>query len=210
MFESNSLSPARALAVGGVVLLGATGMAATATPASAQETSAPPVSAATREAAVSRSASKATTYKIGTATINLGALTYAFGSVIDGGVLAAGTAMTSWAVYAVNDYLWDTYYPAPAKQSADEKFDARAETWRTTLKYLTFKPLGMGQKFVWLYAYTGSASTMMTWGLSIAAANTVWFYANDMGWDWYDWYASQPAKPSNGRVLSNLARESVP
>jgi len=156
-----------------------------------------------REARVTRSAYKATTYKIGTAAINLAALSYAFGNIVDGGALAAGTAVTSWAVYTVNDYFWDKYYPAPVRESADQAFDAKAEAWRTTLKYLTFKPLGLGQKFVWLYAWTGSASMMWTWGLGITTVNTAWFYANDMAWDWYDWYAAQPdGKPSAARVAA--------
>jgi uncharacterized membrane protein len=149
--------------------------------------------AAKKAASVSRSAIKATTYKIGTATINLTLLSFAVGSIAGGGILAAGTAATSWLVYTANDYMWDTYSPAPVKEGAEEGFDASASAWRTTLKYLTFKPLGMGQKFVWLYAYTGSAATMMTWGTITAAVNTAWFYANDMGWDWYDWYSAAPA-----------------
>lgn len=160
--------------------------------------------AAKREAKVTRSAYKATTYKIGTAAINLAALSYAFGSLVDGGALAAGTAVTSWAVYTVNDYVWDKYYPAPVRESADQAFDAKAEAWRTTLKFLTFKPLGLGQKFVWLYAWTGSASMMWTWGLGITTVNTAWFYANDMAWDWYDWYAT----PEAGKPVPRVAATS--
>lgn len=196
-----------ALAVGLPLLLGPcagfaqmTGTQTAGTPsASVQD---PPA----REARVTRSAYKATTYKIGTAVINLAALSYAFGNVVDGSLLAAGSAVTSWAVYTVNDYAWDKYNPAPVRESTDQAFDAKAEAWRTTLKYLTFKPLGLGQKFVWLYAWTGSASMMWTWGLGITTVNTAWFYANDMAWDWYDWYASQPegARPPARVAASSL------
>lgn len=153
--------------------------------------------AAPRAARMARSARKATTYKMGTVLINASALTYALGPV-GGGVVTAVTAVTSWSIYTANDYFWDKAYP-PTPAAAGQGFDAKAEAWRTTLKYLTFKPLVLTDKCIWLYLWTGSSQTMLTWGMGIGASLTVWFYANNMAWDLYEWYgageAETPPKP---------------
>ena len=146
-----------------------------------------------------RSATRATTYKIGTATINFGLLTFALGSATGGTVLAAGTAVTSWLLYTANDYLWDYYSPLPTP-APGQPYDPAASAARTTQKFIVYKPLGMAQKFAWLYAYTGNVATTATWGSVTAAANVVWFYANDMAWDWYDWQsAAKPLAPTAQR-----------
>jgi len=148
--------------------------------------------AAMKDASVGRSAVRATTYKIGTATINLGLLTFALGSATGGTVLAAGTAVTSWLLYTANDYLWDYYSPLPAPVPG-QPYDAAASAARTTQKFIVYKPIGMAQKFAWLYAYTGNVATTATWGTATAAANAVWYYANEMAWDWYDWQSAAKA-----------------
>lgn len=165
--------------------------------AMAQTISPPDADPGARAAKMSRSARKATTYKMGTVLINASALSYALGPV-GGGVVTAVTAVTSWSIYTANDYFWDKAYP-PTPAAAGQGFDAKAEAWRTTLKYLTFKPLVLTDKCLWLYLWTGSSQTMLTWGMGIGASLTVWFYANNMAWDLYEWYGSDepdaPPKP---------------
>lgn len=147
----------------------------------------------TRAATVSRSARKATTYKMGTVMINAGALTYALGPV-GGGVVTAITAVTSWSIYTANDYFWDKAYP-PTPAPAGQGFDIKAEAWRTTLKYATFKPLVLLDKCTWLFLWTGSSQTALTWGMGIGASLTVWFYTNNLGWDLYEYYTAPDPTP---------------
>jgi uncharacterized membrane protein len=43
-----------------------------------------------------------------------------------------------------------------------------------------------------LYAYTGSLAVTTIFGTASILTNTVVFYANNMAWDLYDWYAGSP------------------
>jgi len=138
-------------------------------------------------ASVPHSAMRATTYKIGTTAMNIGLLSYAFGSVAGGGAVAVAAGISSWLIFTANDYLWDRYGPPLAQPVSNGQFDPKASTWRTTLKFLTYKPLSLAQKYFWVYVYSGSVATSFTWGSITAAANAAWFYVNDMAWDWYDW-----------------------
>jgi hypothetical protein len=132
------------------------------------------------------SATKATTYKLGTALTNLLILTAGTG-VVGGALLSAFVTGESWLVYGVNDYLWDTYAPKPPPR-ADGSFDAKESAWRATEKWLTYKPVVVAFKFGAIYAWTGSVSAMLALGTITAVANTGVFYANNMGWDAYEWW----------------------
>jgi uncharacterized membrane protein len=152
-------------------------------------TPAPPAKAASAVGSTLR----ATTYKIGTALVNLVGYTYAFGSVVDAGMLSVASGTIAWASYIGLDYAWDTFYPLPAKQTADQAFDTSAQAWHTTLKWLTYKPLALAEKYGVLYVYTGSLAATLGWGSALAFANAGFFYVNDIMWDWYDWQAMPPA-----------------
>jgi uncharacterized membrane protein len=139
------------------------------------------------------SATKATTYKLGTALTNMLILTAGTG-VVGGAVLAAFVTGESWLVYGVNDYLWDTYAPKPPARP-DGSFDAKESAWRATEKWLTYKPVVVAFKFGAIYAWTGSVSAMLVLGTVTAVANTGVFYANNIGWDAYEWW-NTPVVPA--------------
>jgi len=107
----------------------------------------------------------------------------------------------SWVVYTTNDYMWDSYAPPTTKQSQDEAFDATADVWRNTGKYLTFKPVVASLKLASLYLWTGSAAIAATFGTAAIMTNTVVFYVNNVAWDWYDWY-SAPAPVAAERTMA--------
>ena len=66
---------------------------------------------APQDASLAHSAMKATTYKVGTTAVNYTILSYAAGGAAGGALLAAIAFGASWALYRVNDYLWDRYDP---------------------------------------------------------------------------------------------------
>jgi uncharacterized membrane protein len=148
----------------------------------------------TADASVMRSAERATTFKVLTSITNLAILTTATGSLIAGTALTGVTVVTSWSAYVLNDYLWDTYDPAPSAADGTQSFNAEQTLWRTTKKYLTFKPLATSAKFAALYLWTGSMGATLVYGTASAFANTVSFYVNNLGWDYYDatWRAPAP------------------
>jgi hypothetical protein len=53
----------------------------------------------------------------------------------------------------VNDYFWEKLYPPVL--SKDGSFDAQQSAWRTTLKYMTGKPVVASIKVAAIYLYTG-------------------------------------------------------
>jgi len=186
-----------------IMLVAAVAGGLSTNPAMAQSTM--PVPAAHSDAAsISHSALKATTFKVGTAAVNLTMLSYAAGGLVGGAALTTFVTATSWAIFTVNDYLWDSYAPSPVKQNAGQSFDASADVWRNTGKYLTYKPVVVSVKLAALYLYTGSASVALVFGTASAVANTAVFYGNNMAWDYYDWYWAAPpaaimANPSRAR-----------
>lgn len=155
-----------------------------AMPAMAQQADAPEGGASLKHSAL-----KATTFKAGSTVTNLVLLSYAAGGIGGGIALSAFMLGASWAVYTANDYFWDTYSPPPPKIDG-EAFDAGADMWRTTGKFLTFKPVVASLKLASLYVYTGSAAIAATFGTAAILTNSVVFYANNMAWDWYDWYSA--------------------
>src|SRR5579883_1802977 len=157
---------------------------------------APPQEA--ESASVAHSAMKATTFKAATTAVNLAILSYATGSVVGGGFLAAFQLGASWIMYTTTDYLWDKYDPVPPKQAGQE-FDATADLWRNTKKYMTYKPVIASVKLLTLYAYTGSAAIAGVFGGATIVANAAVFYANNMAWDFYDWYTA-PTRPATAHA----------
>jgi uncharacterized membrane protein len=153
----------------------------------------PPAAAQKSTASLSHSALKATTFKAGSTAVNLAVLSYATGTVVGGVALSAFILGASWVIYTANDYVWDSYSPPPVKQAANESFDATADVWRNTGKFLTYKPIIASIKLASIYVYTGSAAIAGVFGLATVVTNTGVFYANNMAWDFYDWYAGAPA-----------------
>jgi uncharacterized membrane protein len=144
-------------------------------------------------ASLTHSALKATTFKVGSTATNIAVLSYAAGGIAGGAVLTTFMLASSWALYTANDYLWDSYAPPATKQSESEEFDAGADVWRNTGKFLTYKPVIASIKLGALYVYTGSAAIAATFGTASILTNTAVFYVNNVAWDLYDWYAVAPA-----------------
>ncbi len=160
------------------------------TPAVAQTAPAPGVTP-TKDASLSHSALKATTFKAGTVIANLSILSYAAGGMVGGVALTAFMTASSWVIYTLNDYAWDSYAP-PMKQDADGSFDASSDVWRNTKKYLTYKPVVASLKLASVYVYTASAPVALVFGTASVLTNTAVFYVNNVAWDFYDWYAGPP------------------
>jgi uncharacterized membrane protein len=144
------------------------------------------------DASMLHSAAKATTFKAGTVAVNLAVFSAATGGIFGGAVLTAFNLGKSWMIYAANDYLWDSYSPDASNRDGGQAFDSGASLWRTTEKFLTYKPVGTAVKFLSLYVYTGSAAIALSYGTASAVANTAVFYVNDYAWDLYEWAQSAP------------------
>ncbi len=146
-------------------------------------------------ASLAHSALKATTFKVGSTVANLALLSYATGTLVGGAALTTFMLAGSWVIYTANDYIWDTYSPPPVRQTESETFDASSDVWRNTGKFLTYKPIVASLKLALLYGYTASPAITAVFGTASILTNTVVFYANNMLWDVYDWYAGAPVKP---------------
>jgi hypothetical protein len=151
--------------------------------------------APTKGASAGESTLRATTYKLGSFVINLAGYSYALGTVTGAGMAAAASGAIAWASFIAVDYVWDTYDPANAKMSADQAFDTGEAARRNTLKYLTFKPVALAEKYGVLYLFSGSLATTLTWGTGLTLLTSGFFFANGMAWDWYDW-RTMPAAPA--------------
>jgi uncharacterized membrane protein len=158
-----------------------------------------PPAAQAGSASLTHSAVKATTLKIATSVTNFVVLSAATGGVVGGTVLTVFSAVSAWLIYTGNDYLWDTYEPPPVRQTTGESFDTTGDVWRNTLKYLTFKPMVLAVKWSSILVYTGSVTTMLVFGTASSVTNAAVFYANNVAWDFYDWYASTPQQPAVAR-----------
>jgi len=126
------------------------------------------------------------------------------GSVVAASALTAITTTGAVAIFATNDYLWD-YFDPPANTRANEPtFSVASSAWRNTKKYLTYKPAIMAFATGTAYLYTGVLSTAVGFGVGSAFIYTGVFYANNMAWDWYDWYSS-PGKSAAAADRSKYA-----
>lgn len=183
----------RFLAIG-LFIVGALLCPTLARSAEPSEVTADPAHSAAPDATLTHAAAKATTFKLGAFLVNMVVFSAGTGSVVGGTVLTVFNVSKSWALFTANDYLWDTYLPTDANKDSSKSFDAKESFWRNTGKFLTYKPVDTAIKFASIYLYTGSAGVMLVYGSASSILNTGVFYANNFGWDLYDWWRS-PAEP---------------
>ena len=173
----------RQLAAAGLV---AGGVLALAAPAGAAGPDPAPDWLPAFKPSFTHSAIKTTTYEIANALDNFVILSVGAGGLGGGALLTAFNTLQSWTVYSTNDYLWQKYYPPDTSKAAAGAFDLQQSMQRTTLKYLTGKPVVASVKIAALYLYTGSAPTAFAYGLAATAGASVIFYLNNLAWDYYD------------------------
>ena len=172
---------AASLALG--ALLAETGAARCAT---AADTGSPPAGALSGDASLAHSAEKAATFNIAVVLTNFATFSAGTGSIIGGGILTAVNVAKSLLLYTANDYAWDTCFPVDIT-GENKEFDASASVWRTTEKFLTYKPVSIAIKFASIFLYTGSVPVMLVYGTTSEAASTGIFFLNNFAWDAYDW-----------------------
>lgn len=183
--ESRQSSP-RALAIAGFTAAGLLLAFVPAHSASVGNT-APQNTVPPATGSLTHSAFKATTFKIAAFVSNLAIFSYGTGGLVGGGILTVFNVSKSWGLFTANDYLWDKYFPSDKNQDFSKAFDAKQSFWRTTGKFLTYKPVDTAIKFASIYLYTGSAAVMLVYGTASAVTNTGVFYVNDFAWNLYDW-----------------------
>lgn len=159
----------------------------TAKPADPEAGAAP-----TARASLAHSSKKTFTYEIGNTLNNFLFLSAGTGGVVSGGMLTAFNTLQSMTVYTTNDYLWEKYYPRPVPKEG-ETFDIKESTWRTTLKYMTGKPVVASIKIAAIYVYTGSAAVAVMYGAAATTGASVVFFVNNLAWDYYDQSVVAPA-----------------
>ena len=179
------------------VAIGTFAFAPLARSAEPSEVATAPAAPIKPDASLTHSAAKATTFKTGAFLVNMVVFSAGTGSVVGGTLLTVFNVSKSWALFAANDYAWDSWFPTDANKDSAKSFDARQSFWRTTGKFLTYKPVDTAIKFASIYLYTGSAGVMLIYGTASSVLNTGVFYANDFGWDLYDWWRS-PAEVNDG------------
>jgi uncharacterized membrane protein len=135
---------------------------------------------------------KTGTYEIGNAINNFAILSVGAGGLTGGLILTAFNTLQSWTVYTTNDYLWQKYYPPKPSNEDNGPFDVKQSVWRTTLKYMTGKPVVAAIKITAIYIYTGSAATAFGYGLAATAGASAVFYINNLAWDYYDQAVAPP------------------
>jgi len=138
------------------------------------------------KASLAHSGVKQVTYEIGNTLNNFGFLTIGVGTLSSGVALTAFNTLQSWTVYTTNDYLWEKYDPWKTRNEDAVSFDVRRSFWRTTLKYMTGKPVVASIKIAALYVVTGSAVTAFAYGIAATAGASVIFFMNNLAWDYYD------------------------
>ena len=171
----------------------------------ADDASPPTAEQAKAPGTLTHSAAKATTFKVATVVTNLAIFSVGTGSIVGGGLLTAFNVSKSWLLFTANDYAWDTYLPTQSNTDSGQAFDVKQSFWRTTGKFLTYKPVDTAIKFASIYLYTASAATMIVYGTASSVVNTGVFYVNDFAWNVYDWWNS----PAQGENLPNPAQPHV-
>jgi uncharacterized membrane protein len=141
---------------------------------------------------LTHSAAKATTYNVVVIVADLFIFSAGAGGIVGGGVLTAFNVAKSLFLYTANDYAWDTYFPSNTSQEGSSEFDPTQSVWRTTEKFLTYKPVSTAIKFASIFVYTGSASAMFIYGAASEVVNVGAFYLNNFAWDVYDWSQAPP------------------
>ena len=89
-----------------------------------------------------------------------------------------------------NDYLWDRFYPNTNVAANGDSFSTISSLGRNTAKFLTFKPAVVAADWTVIYLYTGSLGSMLTMGPAYSLLAPATFYANNVAWDWYDWWGT--------------------
>jgi uncharacterized membrane protein len=135
-------------------------------------------------ASFAHSGLRTVTYEFGNTLNNFVFLSAGVGGVAGGALLTVFNTLQSWTVYTTNDYFWEKFYPRQA--SSTDSFDPRQSFWRTTLKYMTGKPIVASIKIAAIYVYTGSAAVALAYGTAATMGASVVFFANNVAWDFYD------------------------
>ena len=144
---------------------------------------------------LSHSALKAVTYKAATTVANITILSAAAGGVVAGTALTLFGAAASFAIYAMNDYAWESHAPPPARQETGQAFDLGDEFHKTGKKFLTYKAETVwikAVKLAALYLYTGAPVTTLAAVSGATLVNAGLFFTNNIAWDYYDWQATPP------------------
>ncbi len=148
-------------------------------------------------ATLSHTFAKSTTLTAASVVVYTAIFALGTGDLASAAVLTAGSAAAAFTIYPANEYLWDYYSPVHPATTENGSFDVAASLWRNTTKYVTWKAGIVGAKFTWIYAYTGSFTSMLALGGATSLALPVTFYANNVAWDWYDWMQQQPNQVTN-------------
>ena len=143
-------------------------------------------------ASVGHSAVKGVTLKVINGLAAMAVFTTGTGSLAAGSILSAAVAASSYTVFVVNDYLWDRYFPNTNLAANNQSFSPFWSLSRNTAKFVTFKPAVMTADWSVIYLYTGSWFSTFTLGPAYSILSPLTFYANNVAWDWYDWYSSAP------------------
>lgn len=156
-------------------------------------------------ASFGHAAAKGVTLKALNGLLAMAVFTTGTGSLAAGSVLSTAVVATSYAVFVANDYLWDRFYPNTNVAANGMSFNTVGSLGRNTLKFLTFKPAVVAADWSVIYLYTGSLGSMLTMGPAYSLLAPATFYANNVGWDWYDWWSTSgqagpasAAKPASG------------
>ena len=166
-------------------LFGPPAAAAQPAPAAAEPVQAP--------ISLGHAALKGVTLKLANAVTSMGIFYTGTGSVFASSALSLLIAATSYSVYVTNDYLWDRLSPNTNVAANNQSFQTGTSLGRNTLKFLTFKPAVVTADWTAIYLYTGSWASTLAMGSAWSLLTPVVFYANNTGWDWYDWWSTGAA-----------------
>jgi len=170
--------------------------------------SAPPADPAPAQASppdskvsLAHSGVKQITYEIGNTLNNFVFLTAGVGALGGGLLLTTFNTLQSWTVYTTNDYIWEKLYPWQPSKDSTGSFDVQQSFWRTTVKYMTGKPVVASIKIAAIYVYTGSVATAFIYGTAATAGASVVFFINNLSWDLYDHMAAPVAAVPNQKLV---------
>jgi uncharacterized membrane protein len=159
-----------------------TGLAETATGLAAPEL--------TASGTLGHAVAKGVTLKVINGVVALTVFGTGTGSLVTGGVLAAAVAASSFTVFVANDYIWDQVFPNTNLAANNQSFNGIWSVGRNTAKFLTFKPAVVAVDWSVIYLYTGSLASTLTMGPAYSILSPLTFYANNVVWDWYDWWST--------------------
>jgi len=158
-------------------------------------------SAPAPKVSLAHSGVKQITYEIGNTLNNFAILTFGVGDLGGGLLLTVFNTMQSWTVYTTNDYIWEKLYPWQPSKDGTGSFDVQQSFWRTTMKYMTGKPVVAGIKIAAIYVYTGSVATAFVFGTAATAGASVVFFINNLSWDFYDHMAAPVTAVPNQKLV---------